>query len=114
MKVLHVFGSLDLRGGGPIRAVLDISAASENDSLGSLHHPHYHRHDRRCEDYPCAQFRPRTPATSEIFRCIRPKEATSGTSAQIGVDRKEGEVHWVCTSGSSVADSHTFAALLNG
>lgn len=46
MKVLHVIGSLDLRGGGPIRAVLDLSAASEkygieNEILGV-----YNAHDR--------------------------------------------------------------------
>jgi IS5 family transposase len=34
--------------------------------------------------------------------------------AHIGVDSKEGVVHWVCTSAASVSDMHMLADLLHG
>ncbi len=37
-----------------------------------------------------------------------------GLKAHIGVDRKEGTVHSVCTTAASVADKHMLSALLHG
>src|ERR1700757_2356278 len=50
----------------------------------------------------------------EMHQTRKGKQWYFGLKAHIGVDSKEGHVHSVCTTASSVADKHMLADLLHG
>ena len=50
----------------------------------------------------------------EMQQTRKGKQWDFGLKAHIGVDSKQGHVHWVCTSAASVADKHMLPDLLHG